>query len=59
MRALCTGAAGFLGSKLVPVLTERGHDVESIDREDGDLTFSGHARFLVEQVKPEVVVHRS
>jgi dTDP-glucose 4,6-dehydratase len=57
VRVLCTGSAGFLGSRLVPVLGQRGHIVWAVDRHDGDLRLPGQTRLLVEASEPDVVVH--
>jgi nucleoside-diphosphate-sugar epimerase len=37
MKILCTGGKGYLGSRLVPVLVERGHKVIALGKNDGDL----------------------
>ncbi len=57
MKILCTGAAGFLGSRLAPVLVDRGHLVFCVDRDDADLVFPGQTRLLIEASGPDVVVH--
>ena len=36
MRVLVTGASGFIGSRLVPELIQRGHEVFCISRHDGE-----------------------
>ncbi len=57
MRVLCTGAAGFLGSRLAPVLIDRGHAVICVDHDDGDLTDPRIAKSIVAMIGPDVVVH--
>ncbi len=57
MRVLCDGAAGFLGSRLAPVLEARGHDVWAVDRDHGDLTYEANAQSIVERSRADVVVH--
>ncbi len=57
MRVLCTGSAGFLGSRLVPVLETRGHDVWGVDRDHGDLTYEANAQSIIERSRADVVVH--
>jgi UDP-glucose 4-epimerase len=60
MRALVTGGAGFIGSNLVKLLTEEGHDVVVLDslasgyREN--LTPFPRARFVEEDVRNESAV---
>lgn len=46
-----------MGSRLGPVLTDLGHQITSVDRGYGDLTYESNARELVGRFKPEVVVH--
>ncbi len=57
MRILVTGAAGFIGSRLVPELRTRGHDVVGVDRSEGDLAVQHIAQFLIFENQPEMVVH--
>lgn len=57
MRITVTGAAGFIGSHLVPELQRAGHDVFGVDRRDGDLTDFGEASYLLQRASPEVVIH--
>ncbi|QZN84782.1 dTDP-4-dehydrorhamnose reductase [Cellulomonas sp. C5510] len=44
MRWLVTGANGMLGRDLVPLLRDRGHDVDAVDRDQLDITDPGATR---------------
>lgn len=58
MRALVTGAQGFVGRHLVAHLTETGDEVSGIDLPDGpDLLDLDGLRWLLSDRKPEVVYH--
>lgn len=57
MRILVTGGRGWIGSHLCPELLTRGHDVVSVDRDDGDLARDGGAHRLIVMYNPDIVVH--
>ena len=57
MRILLTGGRGWIGSRLAPVLSDRGHGVMCVDREDGDLADVEVAGRIVHTRVPEVIVH--
>lgn len=57
MRALVTGARGFVGRHLVEHLLASGDDVVQVDRAEGDILDAVAIREIVEGVRPEVVYH--
>jgi GDP-L-fucose synthase len=57
VRTLVTGGSGFLGSHLVELLQERGHDVSAPRSADYDLTNADDAGQLFADVHPEIVFH--
>jgi dTDP-4-dehydrorhamnose reductase len=56
MRLLVTGAAGMLGSDLIPYLRTRGHEVIGIDMEV-DIRDPARVQACVAEVAPEGVIH--
>jgi GDP-L-fucose synthase len=56
-RVLVTGAAGFIGSNLVPVLRGTGCDLTAVTHRDADLTDPAQARALLELTRPHLVFH--
>ena len=71
MKAIVTGGAGYIGSKLVPKLLEMGHEIAVIDWMiygnflpdnklctvyETDVRDSAAVKSIVEKIKPEVVV---
>lgn len=58
-KILVTGANGFLGRQLMPVLTERYPDSEliAVGRSDYDLLQSGEATRMLENIRPDLVLH--
>jgi GDP-L-fucose synthase len=57
VRSLVTGGSGFLGSHLVELLQERGHDVSAPRSADYDLTNADETGQLFADVHPEIVFH--
>src|SRR3954471_21518853 len=57
MKALVTGAGGFLGSHLVERLQRDGHEVFAVRRHDYDLTRRADAERAFDNARPEVVFH--
>ncbi len=57
MRVLLTGGRGWIGSRLEPVLADRGHEVMCVDREDGDLSDVDAAGRIVHTHTPDLCVH--
>ena len=56
MRVAVTGAAGLFGHALVAAFSSR-HKVFPLTRADADITDADSVRSLLEQIRPEVVVH--
>jgi GDP-4-dehydro-6-deoxy-D-mannose reductase len=57
VRALITGAQGFVGRHLVRHLDDEGDDVIAIDRDEVDITHGDEVTALFARVRPEVVYH--
>jgi GDP-4-dehydro-6-deoxy-D-mannose reductase len=66
VRALVTGGSGFVGTHLCGALLEAGHEVFSVDRQQGrsaarqlfgDLSDEASLRAALEEARPEVVFH--
>ena len=56
MKVLVTGATGFLGKNLVPVLSEN-HEVIGVGSQFWDLRDQDTCSRLLDQMQPEVIVH--
>lgn len=57
MRILITGAAGSIGTKLVPALEELGHDVIPTDILDMDVRYPEYVDPMIKEHLPDVVYH--
>jgi dTDP-4-dehydrorhamnose reductase len=57
MRVLITGARGRLGGKMAQVLSERGHEVTGIDRDELDIIDFAAVSRLVRQIEPALILH--
>lgn len=56
MRVAITGAGGLFGKGLTQVFGKR-HDVIALMRQNGDITNEGQMRELLDEIRPDVVVH--
>jgi nucleoside-diphosphate-sugar epimerase len=57
-RVLVTGASGFIGSRVVPLLEARGHEVVAVaSRDECDLLAAGAAEELCARVRPQLLLH--
>ena len=57
MRVLVTGGRGFLGMHVCDALRAAGHDAIPLGRADGDLAVPGVAELLLDEHRPDLVVH--
>lgn len=57
MKVLLTGAAGFIGKHLETELRRNSHRVINWDREEGDLREPGLIDQVLDNYRPDVVVH--
>lgn len=57
MRVLVTGGRGFLGVHVCDALGVAGHDAIPLGRADGDLAVPGVAELLIDEHRPDVLVH--
>lgn len=57
MRILVTGANGMLGQDLCPILEDNGYEVIETDKDTLDITNHKQVKSVLEQNKPEVVIH--
>jgi GDP-L-fucose synthase len=57
VRIVVTGATGFLGRNLVPVLQQQGHEVIALSSRDGDLTELRVFQKLLTMHEPNLVIH--
>jgi GDP-L-fucose synthase len=56
-RVLVTGASGFVGRNLVPMLAGTGAELSVPDRASYDLLEQARVRQLIADVRPEIVLH--
>jgi GDP-L-fucose synthase len=56
-RVLVTGASGFVGSNLIPLLLDTGAEVIGVRRSDYDLLEQVNVRRMLDEVRPQVVFH--
>jgi GDP-L-fucose synthase len=56
-RVLVTGASGFIGQNLTPLLLESKADLICPSHADADLTIPSDVSRLFSEVRPEVVIH--
>lgn len=57
MKVLVTGGRGFLGGHVCEALAAAGHEAIPLGRADGDLAATGVIERLLDEHKPEAVVH--
>lgn len=57
MKALVTGAAGQLGTDVVTVLRNNGHDVLACNRNEMDITDLAQCQQVIGQYQPDVAIH--
>lgn len=56
-RVLVTGASGFMGRSLTPILEARGAVLSTPSRKDYDLREQSRVRAMFAEIQPEIVIH--
>ncbi|HZR04041.1 MAG TPA: NAD(P)-dependent oxidoreductase [Burkholderiales bacterium] len=56
-RVLVTGATGFIGRRVVPLLRERGYDVHCVRRDAADLLSPADQRAVLNAIRPTHMLH--
>ena len=57
MKVLVTGSSGMLGSDLLNILSRKGYDTFGLDHRNGDITDLKKVRKVVNEFRPDTVVH--
>ena len=58
MNILVTGSSGFIGSRLVTALRQRGHTVTTMDKRHGaTTTILGYLMAIIKEARPDVIAH--
>ena len=57
MRILVTGARGMLGTDLVCILEEKGHEVFATDVEELDITQIDFLRKMIKDICPDIIIN--
>lgn len=56
MKILLTGASGFLGKNLIPILSEY-YKVYGISSKDADLRIQDDCKNIISKYKPDIIIH--
>ena len=56
-KVVITGGKGFVGRRMTRGLQSAGHEVVPVDRDDCDLSDPASAYAVMEEHRPDVVIH--